>query len=64
MANRFGKAVERTRFRRCVREAFRLSELRDMQGFDVHVRVTAKDPDGFHDLQKLFARIAQILKKN
>lgn len=63
MANRFGKAVERTRFRRHVREAFRLSELRYMQGFDLHVRVIAKEPDGFHALQKLFAKIAQILKK-
>ncbi len=63
MANRFGKAVARTRFRRHVREAFRLSELRHMQGFDIHVRVTAKEPGGFHALQKLFVRIAQILKK-
>jgi len=62
MANRFGKAVERTRFRRHVREAFRLSELKNTQGFDLHVRVIAKNPDTFHNLQKTFAEIAQILK--
>jgi len=63
MANRFGKAVERTTFRRRVREAFRISKLRHMQGIDLHIRVLAKGPNTFHDIQKLFAQVIQILEK-
>jgi len=62
MAKKFGRAVDRVRFRRYAREAFRHSQLRQMQGFDIHVRVVARGKIGFHDLEKLFSQLVEALE--
>ena len=62
VSRRFGPSVARNRFRRCVKEAFRQSAIRDLP-FDVHVRPKGQIVVEQNEFFRVFEAFAAYIRR-